>query len=92
MFLGVNPCQPADVLKASELELKTGNWIRLTKPQDGAVVRLSDFHIGIYLAADGGMVVHSHSRHGVKAQHPAVLRSFGHCVSEFYLPHSWPTS
>ena len=71
----------------------TTNWVELATPDDGCAVGLSQssviHHIGIWIAADGGKVVHSYEREekGVVADTIRQLRLKGFRTIKFYGLH-----
>jgi cell wall-associated NlpC family hydrolase len=74
------------------------DWRRLKAPQDGALVFMrfaGDRHVGVYLADDGGGVLHAVEPDGWRPgdRRPAVvfdtlfaLRLRGYMQTRFYLP------
>lgn len=62
-------------------------WHRLSKPVDmcGVAMGINEItHVGVYLAVDGGLVLHTASRHNCIAQSLKTLRANGYNLIEFY--------
>lgn len=64
-------------------------WTPLQKPTHLCAVALSMstsfvHHVGVYLALDGGVILHCHERSGVVIQSPSALRAQGWKRIEFY--------
>ena len=70
------------------------HWTEIPKPVDGVSVAMSQrnvlHHVGIYAAADGGKIIHCHSK-GVVADTFRGLQLKGFLVFKFYLHNLWPT-
>lgn len=79
-----------------EIAAHESEWIECKEPQDGCVVGLSTgqalHHVGIYIAADSGLVLHASAGNGVIAQSLAELRASGWNRISFYQHHKWPDS
>lgn len=76
-------------------------WVRTDAPIDGSVVVMNGgSHVGVYVEADGGLVLHAKStfqapQRGcgcVMAQPISALRLAGYRGIEFYSPQCPPTS
>ena len=70
-------------------------WTRIDTPTDGAVVFMTRqghgperaaIHSGVYLALDGGGVLHTDEPHGVTFESLAELRSKNWAGLSFYIP------
>jgi cell wall-associated NlpC family hydrolase len=84
----LHPDHKAEVAKLMTEQAASGKWRRLASPEDGCVVAMSSsamiHHVGIYLATDGGVILHAHERYGVVAQTVNGLRTLGWTRIEFY--------
>lgn len=91
---------PADTLVAARaishaMSEKSTPWAAIPKPIDGCVVAMGQskamHHVGVYLALDGGRVLHCMDRDGVILQKLSALPVYGWHRVEFYTHTSWPT-
>lgn len=89
----VNPRDKPLVAVTMERALASHKWTQLQTPADGCIVALGQardiHHVGIYIAADGGLVLHTQENSGVRAQPLRLLKTFGWNRIEFYLHRSW---
>lgn len=64
------------------------DWEPLLLPKDGCVVAMGTnkvfYHVGVYLEADGGLVLHASERCSVVAEPLSALRSKGFNKISFY--------
>jgi hypothetical protein len=71
------------------------NWIEVEKPFEGAGVGMSQrarlHHVGFYLGADGGKVLHCTDPHGVCVNTVLQLRCQGYRIVRFFKHSLWPT-
>lgn len=71
-------------------EQETGRWQRLSAPKDGCVVLLTTgtrfHHVGVWLAVNGGRVLHSRAKRGVALDSVQHLRTLGFREFEYWLP------
>lgn len=65
-------------------EASGGDWKRIAQPVNYCGVRLSPSHVGIYLATDGGLILHAADGHNVVAQSVRVLQASGFKSLEFF--------
>ena len=67
---------------------KGSEWQRVEKPFEGCAVGLSTHrlfhHVGLWIDANGGSILHCIDRGGVVVQKPSVLRSQGWNRIEFF--------
>lgn len=67
------------VASAIAVHPERGRWQPAARPADGAMVVMSrqdcGFHLGVWLALDGGLVVHTVEQTGVVAESPFHLAS-----------------
>ncbi len=80
---------PEDVIEYSkEIDASVKLWNKLDRPEDYCVVAMSRskvlHHVGIYLKADGGLVLHCHESSGVIIQTIDDLKKGGWNRIEFY--------
>lgn len=72
------------------------DWVELEKPVDGCAVAMSQrvipHHVGIYVTADGGRVIHCWDTQNVISDTFRGLAAKGFQVIKFYQHHLWPTS
>lgn len=56
-------------------------WVNIGKPVDGALVSMAKqeigYHIGVYLADDGGVIIHALEGSGVIVDQPFSLQALG---------------
>lgn len=67
-----------------------GRWIEIAKPRDGAIVTMArnvcGYHLGTWLAEDGGIIVHALEEVGVVADTLPSLASIGWRRFRFHVP------
>lgn len=67
-----------------------GRWRELAGPADGAIVTLArqtcGYHLGTWLAEDGGLIVHAIEEAGVVADTVATLEAVGWRRFRYHLP------
>lgn len=72
------------------------DWKRVESPQEGCAVAMSQIafvhHVGIWVPADGGRVLHSWEGGSVVADSLRSLHARGFRVLEYYLHRLWPAS
>ena len=88
------PPENRDEVKAAlSVATNAPEWIQLPGPVDRCAVALSRgsecVHVGVYLAADGGLVLHALERVGVVAESLARLRARGWSRVTFYNHSTW---
>jgi hypothetical protein len=63
-------------------------WIRIDSPEDGCLVKLyrqaEPDHIGVWVDADGGGILHSSRKNGVQFDRPFALMAMGWERIEYY--------
>ena len=68
--------------------LRSGKWVELVAPKDLCAVLMSASrvydHVGVYLAQDGGLILHSVHGRGVVAQPRHALLAIGIQRTAFY--------
>lgn len=76
------------MVKAIKRHRGWSEWERMESPVDGCIVKLiksvEPDHIGIWVDADGGGVLHSCRHNGVWVDRLAALRIMGWCKWEFW--------
>lgn len=84
----ISPDANAEVVRAFTFASGSAEWFELPKPLDGCLVGMSSHklihHVGIYLAVDGGMILHSSRGKGVLCQSLPALRAQGWNRLSFY--------
>lgn len=89
MFIGVSGHQLTEIVHTVRREEKCGPWERLLTPVDGCLVGLSSHkafhHVGIYLAVDGGSVLHACDGKGVLLQGIHNLKQHGWNRVEYFV-------
>jgi hypothetical protein len=87
---------PAAFHKIVATEIKTGNWQQLTQPEDGCLVLMSSariwHHIGIWLAINGGRLLHSSEGCGVALNGKNTLNTFNRVEYWKYVPTLYSAS
>jgi cell wall-associated NlpC family hydrolase len=72
------------------------DWVDVGMPFDCAAVGMSKkaaiHHVGVYIAADGGKIVHATPESGVVASTERRLRVEGFRVIRYFRHKLWPTS
>ena len=67
-----------------------GNWVEVSSPVDGALVTMArndcGYHIGTWLAEDGGLIVHALENVGVVADTMPALMALGWRRFRFHVP------
>jgi hypothetical protein len=91
------PLHPVDandhlaVARALGAHLDPKEWTRLTVPVDGCGVAMGVGkrfnHVGVWLAVDGGLILHSAHGRGVTAQSLLAVRNSGMSNTAFFLHH-----
>lgn len=93
-YAGINPKDTPARTRAFTTASGAGDWLPLAAPADGCVVGLSAgrliHHVGIFLAIDGGLVLHACDGKGVLCQSLPALRASGFNRISFYQHSSWP--
>ena len=78
------------IAAAISVHPERGRWLEVAAPEDGALVTMArnacGYHIGTWLAEDGGIVVHAIEDCGVVADNLATLRAVGWRKFRFHLP------
>jgi len=68
-------------------------WVSILKPFDGCGVAMGQkeymHHVGVYIDADGGKILHANSGSGVVANTPAQLRMVGFKTILYYRHQLW---
>ena len=69
------------------------DWRKLAGPVHGCAVGLSHnlklHHCGLFVATDGGLILHAKEDHGIVAESVSALRARGWNRIEFYWNASW---
>lgn len=56
-------------------------WVKVDRPVDGALVSMAKqevgYHVGVYLADDGGIIIHALDELGVIVDRPFALETLG---------------
>lgn len=85
---------PLMIMREMHNAERSGKWDKLCEPVDGCVVGLSHreifHHVGVYVAVDGGLVLHACERKGVLAQPLRTMESHGWNRIAFFQHTSWP--
>lgn len=89
----INPRDTALVAQAIHRAMCSLKWVQTLKPVDGCIVAMSQatqiHHVGVYIADDGGMVLHCQERSGVQCQPLRQLPTFKWNRIEFYQHRTW---
>lgn len=68
-------------------------WTRIPRPVEGAAVGMSKarrfHHVGLYIEADRGLILHTQRSKGCTLQTISELRAEGFARIEFFIPTSW---
>src|SRR5262245_10181805 len=84
------PESPSAVARMVAAHPANQQWQRVAKPVDGALVlmahNLHPWHLGVYLAIDGGLIVHTQRSTGVTCDSPIALRAAGWRSFQY---HDW---
>lgn len=67
------------------------NWCEVVQPVDGAFVLMgrlagAETHCGVWLAEDGGLILHTNERHGVVLDPPLELAAAQHWRLTYLVP------
>lgn len=87
-YPNMDPAHHLAVGKAIDAGTRAQEWEQVATPFEGCVVAMSQrrifHHVGLFLNADGGLILHAHDRGNVVAQKRASLtRSGWHKVAYF---------
>lgn len=86
---------PFEIARAMRHQQNIGDWFPIAKPLDGCVVGMSSHqsfhHVGLYIEADGGMVLHACEGKGTICQSIHNLPAHGWNRVAYYLHRQWPT-
>lgn len=78
------------IVAGMEAVLRSGEWTRTLMPEEGAGVVLrvarDPLHVGVWVNADGGGVLHCVRHSGVWFSTRARLRQQGYVRCDFYVP------
>lgn len=81
----------ATIAAAIAVHPERARWTEIEAPEDGALVTMArqdcGYHIGTWLAEDGGIIVHAIETVGVVADTIASLQAIGWRRFRFHLPH-----
>lgn len=71
------------------------DWVESLKPFDGAAVGMSQskaiHHVGIYVTADSGKIIHCQNGSNVIADSPRSLKLKGFSTIRYFRHNLWPT-
>lgn len=72
--------------RVSSAKAQLVNWIETTTPVEGDIVLMNNgHHVGVYLEADGGLILHTRQSSSAIAQPLSVLRKLLRCRDvQFY--------
>lgn len=91
----VNPHDVNLVAHAMEKATQNLKWRRIETPVEGCVTAMGHakriHHVGVYTAADGGMILHAQDKKGVEATPVRYLKTHGWNRVEYYMHRSWLT-
>ena len=94
-FLGITASPLAKQCAALEGSVSSDDWVEVETPFDGCAVAMGQrkvlHHVGIYLAADGGKILHA-DKPMVVAATLKRLKMHGFKTIRFYRHKLWPTS
>jgi hypothetical protein len=96
--IALDPARPRAVRERFAEAIEAGDGCQVAVPFEGCAVLMSRAklpdHVGIYLSADGGGVLHALESTGVVFTKFGALHANGLHVLGFYLPRGWqwPTS
>ncbi|WP_127142834.1 NlpC/P60 family protein [Pelagibacterium montanilacus] len=78
------------IAAAVAIHPERGRWQEMPHPQDGAIVtmarHLQGYHLGTFIAEDGGLVVHALEGTGVVASRLCELEAEGWRKFRFHIP------
>lgn len=90
----ISPYQLLKVSDAIEGAAAKGEWVELQVPRDGCAVALSQgrrfHHVGVYIDADGGKILHALDRQNVISTSVLRLKAGGWNRVAYYWNIKWP--
>lgn len=93
--MGCNPTNVRQAAAAYAREARSGEWLRLEKPEELCVVSISRTpnqctHVGLYTELDGGLIVHcAESAGGVQMNTKSELIQHGYPCLKFHRYHKY---
>jgi len=89
---GIPACEVSALCAAIEKEVEQ-DWVKVEKPFDACAVTMSQgevmHHVGLWIGADGGKVIHCWGRHKVIADTPKGIKLKGIRHMKFYRHREW---
>ena len=93
LYAGVDATDPNKVAEAFVSGIESPDWLKIETPVDGCTVAMGLFgkvtHVGIYIDAPPGHVLHCLTKKGVICQRLDTVGNYSLQIIGYYIPKSW---